>query len=426
MIPGAMNAVDAAVQESVSDVRARGHVRGSLRLLGPGFVAAIAYVDPGNFATNLSGGARFGYLLLWVILSANLMAVVVQYLSSKAGLVTGRSLPELCRDRYPTPVRWFLWLQAEIVAIATDLAEFIGASIAFSLLFGWPPLVSGLDTAALALALLSLQRRGFRPFELAIAAFLFVIVGGFGVSLALVHIVPADLLAGLVPRFEGTESALIAVGIIGATVMPHVVYLHSALTSNRIQALTDDDTRHLIRHTRVDVLLAMLIAGAVNLSMLISAAAALHQVSSEPIDTLAGAHAAIGHSIGGAAALAFAIALLASGLSSSSVGTLAGQVVMAGFIRRSIPLMARRLITIAPSLVVLAANVEPTFVLILSQVVLSFGIPFALIPLIHMTASRSVMGAFVNRPLLTGLAVVISTIVIGMNTYLILATLTGA
>jgi manganese transport protein len=426
VIPGTLEAVDAVVRESVADVRARGRVRGSLRLLGPGFVAAIAYVDPGNFATNISGGAQFGYLLLWVILTANLMAVVVQYLSSKAGLVTGRSLPELCRDRYPTPLRWFLWVQAEIVAIATDLAEFIGASIAFSLLFGWPPFVGGLVTAVMALGLLSLQRRGFRPFELAIAAFLFVIVGGFGVSLALVHIVPADLLAGLVPRFQGTESALIAVGILGATVMPHVVYLHSALTSNRIQAVTADDMRHLIRHTRLDVVLAMLIAGAVNLSMLVSAAAALHGRFDEPVETLAGAHAAIGTSIGPAAALAFAIALLASGLSSSSVGTMAGQVVMAGFIRRSIPLMTRRLITILPSLVVLAANVEPTLVLILSQVVLSFGIPFALIPLIHMTASRSVMGEFVNSRVLSLLGAVIATVVIGMNSYLIWGTLAGS
>ncbi len=252
-------------RETVANVRARGPIRGSLRLLGPAFVAAIAYVDPGNFATNISGGARFGYLLLWVILVANLMAVVVQYLSSKAGLVTGQSLPELCADRYPTPVRWLLWAQAEVVAIATDLAEFIGASIAFSLIFGWPPLVGGLVTAVLAIALLGLQRRGFRPFEIAIAAFLFVIVGGFGVSLALVRIVPADLLAGLVPRFDGTDSVLVAVGILGATVMPHVVYLHSALTSKRTHATSPDDVRHLIRLTRVDVALAMLIAGAVNI-----------------------------------------------------------------------------------------------------------------------------------------------------------------
>ena len=416
----------ADVRETVADVRARGRVRGSLRLMGPAFVAAIAYVDPGNFATNISGGARFGYLLVWVILAANLMAVVVQYLSSKAGLVTGRSLPELCALQYPAGVRWGLWAQAEVVAIATDLAEFIGASVAFSLLFGWPPLVGGLVTAVLAMALLSLQRRGFRSFEIAIAAFLLVIVGGFGVSLALVRIVPADVLAGLVPRFDGTDSVLVAVAILGATVMPHVVYLHSALTSNRIQATTPDDVRHLIRLTRLDVALAMLIAGAVNLSMLISAAAALHGAAAESVETLAGAHASIGLEIGPVAAFAFAIALLASGLSSSSVGTMAGQVVMAGFIRRSIPLTARRLVTLTPALVVLAIGVEPTFVLILSQVVLSFGIPFALLPLVHMTASRRVMGEFVNGRGLTAIALVVAGVGIAMNSFLIWGTLTGA
>lgn len=413
-----------AVLETVTAVRARGPVRGALRFLGPGFVAAIAYVDPGNFATNISGGARFGYLLLWVIVAANLMAVVVQYLSSKVGIVTGKSLPELCRDRYPRGTRWFLWVQAEVVAIATDLAEFIGAAIALSLLFGWPPLVGGLVTAVIAIALLQLQRRGFRGFELAITGFLFVIVGGFGVSLALVTIVPADLLAGLQPRFEGPDSALIAVGILGATVMPHVVYLHSALTSVRIRATSPDEIRHLIRFTRVDVVLAMVTAGAVNAAMLISAAAALHG-SSTPVETLAEAHTAIGLTLGSFAALAFAIALLASGLSSSSVGTMAGQVVMAGFIARRIPLGIRRLVTITPALVVLAVGVEPTLVLILSQVVLSFGIPFALIPLIHMTASRSVMGPFVNRGLLTATAVAVAAIVIAMNGYLIVSTLAG-
>ena len=410
--------------ETVADVRARGRFRGPLRLLGPGFIAAIAYVDPGNFATNIAGGARYGYLLLWVIVAANLMALVVQYLSSKAGLVTGRSLPELCRDRYPASLRWFLWVQAEIVAIATDLAEFIGASIAFSLLFGWPPLLGGAFTAVTAIGLLQLQRRGFRGFEIAITAFLFVIVGGFGVSLALVKIVPADALAGLVPRFAGPDSAFIAVGILGATVMPHVVYLHSALTSNRIHARTPEELRHLIRYTRLDVLLAMLTAGAVNIAMLVSAAAALHATGLE-VKTLTDAHAAIGANIGAVAAAAFAIALLASGLSSSSVGTMAGQVVMAGFIGRRIPLTVRRLVTIAPALLVLVIGIEPTLVLILSQVVLSFGIPFALIPLIHMTASRSVMGAFVNRRALTVVAAGVSAIVIGMNTYLIWATVTG-
>jgi manganese transport protein len=415
----------ALADESVADVRARGRIRGPIRFLGPAFVAAIAYVDPGNFATNISGGARFGYLLLWVIVTANLMAMVVQYLSSKAGLVTGRSLPELCRDRYPTWIRWLLWLQAEIVAIATDLAEFVGAAIAFSLLFGWPPLVGGLATAVLALALLALQQRGFRPFEIAIAALLFVIVGGFGVSVALVEIVPADLVAGLGPRFDGVDSALIAVGILGATVMPHVVYLHSALTSGRIRAITHEDVRHLIRISRVDVVLAMVIAGSVNAAMLISAAAALHGSGLAEIETLAGAHAAIGTSIGAGAALAFAIALLASGLSSSSVGTLAGQVVMAGFINRRIPLALRRLITLAPALAILAIGAEPTFVLILSQVVLSFGIPFALLPLIHVTSSRAVMGVFVNGSMLTGVALLIAGVVIALNGFLIWGTFAG-
>ncbi len=417
---------EAVLRETVADARARGRVRGSLRLMGPAFVAAIACVDPGNFATNISGGARFGYLLVWVILAANLMAVVVQYLSSKAGLVTGRSLPELCALHYPAAVRWGLWAQAEVVAIATDLAEFIGASVALSLLFCWPPLVGGLVTAVLAMALLSPQRRGFRSFEIAIAAFLLVIAGGFGVSLALVRIVPADVLGGLVPRFDGTDSVLVAVAILGATVMPHVVYLHSALTSQRIQATTPDDARHLIRLTRLDVALAMLIAGAVNLSMLVSAAAAPHGAASEPVETLVGAHAAIGLEIGPVAAFAFAIALLASGLSSSSVGTMAGQVVMAGFIRRSVPLTARRLVTLTPALVVLAVGVEPTFVLILSQVVLSFGIPFALLPLVHMTASRRVMGESVNGRGLTAIALAVAGVVIAMNSFLIWGTLTGA
>lgn len=410
--------------ETVAEVRARGRVRGPLRLLGPGFVAAVAYVDPGNFATNVAGGARFGYLLLWVIVAANLMAVVVQYLSSKAGIVTGRSLPELCRERYPAPVRWGLWLQAEAVAIATDLAEFVGAAVAFSLLFGWPPLGGGVLTAFVALGLLVLQRRGFRGFELAITAFLLVIVGGFGVSLALVTVVPADLAAGLVPRLAGPESALIAVGILGATVMPHVVYLHSALTSGRVRAASPDEVRHLLRWTRIDVVLAMLTAGAVNVAMLVSAAAALHGAGA-PVTTLAGAHAAIGAAIGAGAAAAFAVALLASGLSSSSVGTMAGQVVMAGFVDRRIPLGVRRLVTIAPALAVLALGLEPTGVLILSQVVLSFGIPFALIPLVHATASRSVMGPFANGRPLTAAAVLVTAVVVAMNGWLVVTTLAG-
>ncbi len=405
-------------RETVGQVLARGRLRGGLRLIGPGFVAAIAYVDPGNFGTNVSGGARYGYLLLWVIVAANLMAVLVQYLSSKVGLVTGLSLPELCRSRYPTPVRWLLWLQAELVAMATDLAEFVGASIALRLLFGWSPLLAGLVTAAAALLLLALQQRGFRGFELAIGAFMGVIAAGLAVGLAFVRIDPPDALAGLVPRFGDGDSVLIAVGIVGATVMPHVVYLHSALVTDRVQARDPAELRTLLRFTRLDVILAMLTVGAVNVAMLVMAATALHG-GGDVVRTLDDAHRALGANLGPAAAIGFAVALLASGLSSSSVGTMAGQVVMQGFVDRRIRLGVRRVATMVPALVVLALGLEPTFVLILSQVVLSFGIPFALIPLVHMTSSRSLMGEFVNGRRVTLLASGVSGIVVAMNAYLV-------
>jgi manganese transport protein len=400
--------------ETVGQVRARGRLRGPLRLVGPAFVAAIAYVDPGNFATNISGGARYGYLLLWVIVAANLMAVLVQYLSSKAGLVTGRSLPELCR-RYPPPVRWLLWVQAELVAMATDLAEVVGAAIAFRLLFGWPPLVAGLVTAVAVVVLLGVQQRGFRGFELAIAGFMVVIVAGFALGLALAHIDAGALIAGMRPRFTDADSVLIGVGIVGATVMPHVVYLHSALVTNRVRATDAADLRTLLAFTRLDVTLAMLTAGAVNVAMLVVSAAALHGGLAGPVGTLDEAYAATAATLGGAAALGLAVALLASGLSSSSVGTMAGQVVMQGFIERRIPLGVRRLVTIVPALLVLGLGLEPTIVLIASQVALSFGIPFALVPLVHLTASRSVMGEFANGRRLTAAASAVSAVVVAMN-----------
>ncbi len=406
---------------SLGGVLALGRIRGPLRLVGPAFVAAIAYVDPGNFATNVSAGARYGYLLLWVVLAANLMAVVVQYLASKAGIVTGRSLPELCRDRYPRPVRWALWLQAEVVAMATDLAEFVGAAIALQLLFGVAPFVAGVLTAGIALALLGVQARGARAFELVISAFLGVIVVAFGLCLALVDVDGGDLVAGLRPRLVDPGSVLLAVGIIGATVMPHVVYLHSALVPGRIGTRDLADVRTLLRFTRLDVGLAMLVAGAVNLTMLVVSAAAAG-ASGVDVASLAGARDALAGAIGPGAALLFAVALLASGLSSSSVGTMAGQVVMQGFIRRRIPLLVRRLITIAPAMVVLGIGAEPTAVLVLSQVVLSLGIPFALIPLVHMTSSRSVMGELVNGRALTGVAVGVTGVVVAMNATLLAVT----
>ncbi len=405
--------------ESVRGALGRGRIRGPLRLLGPGFVAAVAYVDPGNFATNISGGARYGYLLLWVIVAANLMAVVVQYLSSKVGLVTGRSLPELCRDRYPRPVRWFLWAQAELVAMATDLAEFIGAAIALRLLFGWPPLVAGFVTAFVALALLGLRRRGFRGFEVAVTACLAVIVVAFAANLLAVDIEPRALLSGLVPRLADAGSVLLAVGIIGATVMPHVVYLHSALMTDRIPARDPEEVDLLLRYTRVDVIMSMLIAGAVNIAMLVVAAAAFSGGAAGAIETLDGAYAGIALVIGPLAATGFALALLASGIASSSVGTLAGQVVMQGFIDRRIPLEVRRLVTIAPALVVLGLGLEPTLVLVLSQVVLSLGIPFALVPLVHLTASRRVMGRHVNRRSLSAVAIGVTVLIVAMNALLL-------
>src|SRR3954447_23807806 len=363
-------------------LRARGRWRGSIALLGPAFVASVAYVDPGNFATNIAGGAKYGFLLVWVLIAANLMAMLVQYLSAKVGIVTGRSLPELCREHFPRPVTWGLWGQAEVIAIATDLAEFVGAAVALNLLFNVPPFAAGLMTAVVAFALLALQTRGYRKFELAIAGLLGIVLLGFIYDLLQVHVDAGSFAGGFVPRFDGTDSVLLAVGILGATVMPHVVYLHSALTQNRVKPRDDDERRSLVRFQRLDVVMALGAAGIINLTMLVVAAALFHESGLTGVDTLDGSHAGFEKLLGGGAALAFAVALLASGLSSSSVGTYAGQVVMQGFIARRIPLFLRRAVTMTPALIVLALGLEPTKTLVLSQVVLSFGIPFALVPMI--------------------------------------------
>jgi len=399
--------------------RAKGRVRGRLALLGPAFVAAVAYIDPGNFATNIAGGAKYGYLLVWVIIAANLMAMLVQYLSAKVGVATGRSLPELCRDALPRPVTWGLWVQAEIIAIATDLAEFVGAAIALNLLFGVPPFTAGLMTAVVAFAILAMQTRGYRRFELAIAALLGIVLLGFAYDLAQVGVDTGSFLGGVVPHFRGTDSVLIAVGIIGATVMPHVVYLHSALTQGRIKAENDDERHELMRFQRADVMIAMGLAGAINLSMLIVAAQLFNDTGRTSIDSIEGAHAGLGTLLGGGAALAFAVALLASGLSSSSVGTYAGQVVMQGFINFRIPLFLRRAITMTPALIVLAMGLDATSTLVISQVVLSFGIPFALVPMILLTRRADLMGALVNRPHTTAIASVVAALIIGLNGFLL-------
>ncbi|HLR85494.1 MAG TPA: Nramp family divalent metal transporter [Nocardioidaceae bacterium] len=408
---------------ALDNARARGPVRGRIALLGPAFVAAVAYIDPGNFATNIAGGAKYGLLLVWVIVAANLMAMLVQYLSAKVGIATGRNLPELCRDSFPRPVSWGLWVQAEMVAIATDLAEFVGAAIALNLLFGIEPLAAGLITAVVAFGILALQNRGYRKFELAIAGFLGIVLLGFAYDLSQVGVDASGTAAGLIPRFDGTESILLAVGILGATVMPHVVYLHSALTQDRIRPVDDRERFELMRFVRVDVMIAMSVAGAVNLAMLLVAAGLFHGNGESAIETIEQAHAGFENLLGAAAALAFAVALLASGLSSSSVGTYAGQVVMQGFIGRRIPLFIRRAVTMAPALAVLALGVNTTDALVISQVVLSFGIPFALVPLIMLTRRTPLMGRLANRPVTTAVASVIAALIIALNAFLLFDTL---
>jgi manganese transport protein len=406
-------------------LRNRGRFRGTIALLGPAFVAAVAYIDPGNFATNMAGGAKYGYLLVWVIVAANLMAMLVQYLSAKTGLATGRSLPELCRENFPRPVTFGLWIQAEAIAIATDLAEFVGAAIALNLLFGVPPLMAGFMTAVVAFAILALQTRGHRGFELVITGFLGIVFLGFLYDLTHVEVDGGAFAAGLIPGFAGTDSIMLAVGILGATVMPHVVYLHSALTSTRIATRDLDEKRQLLRFQRLDVLLALGIAGVINMTMLVVAAGLFHKAGLTGVDSIEGAHEGMGKLIGGGAALAFAVALLASGLSSSSVGTFAGQVVMQGFINRQIPLFLRRGITMAPSLVVLGLGFAPSTTLVISQVVLSFGIPFALVPMILLTRRRDVMGGLVNRRATTALASVVAGLIISLNVFLLQQTFFG-
>ncbi len=394
-------------------------------MLGPAFVASVAYVDPGNFATNIQGGARYGYLLLWVVLAANLMAMLIQYLSAKLGVVTDRSLPELCRDRYPRPVAWGLWIQAEAMAMATDVAEFLGAALGLNLLFHVPLLPAGLITGVIAFALLELQRRGFRPFELAITALLGLILLGFLYETVKIGPSASGAAHGLIPHLGGSGSVYLAVGIVGATVMPHVIYLHSALTKERTPVRNDAERRRVLRFQRTDVLVALGIAGVVNLAMLAVAAKLFHGTPGySHVDTIRGAHAGFSHLVGGTAALAFAVVLFASGASSSSVGTYAGQVVMAGFLDLRISLFIRRAVTMAPALIVLALGVGPTRALVLSQVVLSFGIPFALVPLLLLTRRRDVMGVHVNRRATTAAAALVVALIAVLNIFL-LAQATG-
>jgi manganese transport protein len=381
----------------------------------------VAYIDPGNFATNMAGGSQFGYMLLWVVLAANLMAVLVQSMSAKLGIATGRSLPEVCRDRFPFRVVVLLWLQAEAVAMATDLAEFVGAALGLHLVFGLSLWASAALTGVATFTILGMQVWGFRRLEATLTGLVAVVVLAFGLELLRSRPSLGGVTHGLfVPALSGNGSAFLAVSIIGATVMPHVIYLHSSLTQNRIVGANPDARRKIFRFEMVDIAIAMGVAGVINLAMLATAAAVFHArglfgagndlgVVFNGLNRLLGAHSG----------LVFGLALLASGLASSCVGTMSGQVVMQGFIHRRIPIFARRAITMIPALVVIGVGFSPTRALVLSQVFLSFGIPFALIPLLFFTSSRSLMGSLVNRRPMVILAGMVTALIVGLNVYLL-------
>jgi manganese transport protein len=433
VLPGEATVEDVLPGEAAVARAARrsldGHARGLSRVwpfLGPAFVAAVAYIDPGNFATNIAGGAKFGYLLLWVVLAANLIAMVVQTQSAKLGIATGRNLAELCRETFSRRTSIGLWLQAEVVAMATDIAEVVGAALGLNLLFGIALFPAGVIAGAGAIGILALQQMGFRRLEAGITGLVGVVVASFVFELFDSGPDGGQIARHLfVPGFAGTESILLATGIIGATVMPHVVYLHSALTQRRIVGRDDDERRRILRFEKVDVVIAMSLAGVVNVSMMVVAAGLFHNSGLAGIDSIEGAFEGLETLVSARAATVFGIALLASGFASSSVGTMAGQVVMQGFIRRRIPIFVRRAVTLAPALLVLAIGLNPTDALVGSQVVLSFGIPFALVPLLLIASRREVMGPLVNPRWLTALAGLLAAMIIALNVFLLQQVLFG-
>ncbi|MFZ0931131.1 MAG: Nramp family divalent metal transporter [Syntrophobacteraceae bacterium] len=394
--------------------------------LGPAFIAAVAYIDPGNFATNIQGGAQLGYTLLWVIIISNLMAMLVQILSAKLGIATGLNLAELCRNNFPRPLVRVMWVILEIVAIATDLAEFVGTAVGLFLLFRIPLIYAGLLTAVATFLVLGLQRFGFRPLEAIISAMIGIVALSYLIEIFLVKPEPAQIVYSLfIPRFGGSEGVLLAAGILGATVMPHVIFLHSALTQGRIIVKDADKLKRLFRFEVMDVAIAMTIAGAVNAAMLIMASSTFYARGLREIGTLEEAYRTLSPILGSAAGDIFAIALIAAGLSSSAVGTMSGQVVMQGFVRFKIPIWIRRLVTVLPSLVVLALGLDPTRTLVISQVVLSFGLPFAVIPLVLFTANGKIMGPLVNRPFTSFLAGTATLLILALNLYLIYSMAVG-
>ncbi len=396
-----------------------------LLFLGPAFIAGVAYIDPGNFATNITAGSEYGYMLLWVVLASNLMAILIQSLSAKLGIATGKNLPEISREKFPKPVTFGLWIQGELVVMATDLAEFIGAALGLYLLFGIPLLPAALISAVGSFAILELQRRGVRPLEAGIAGMVFIVVVAFGLQVFFAKPDVSSILAGLfTPQFEDVNSIMLAAGIIGATVMPHAIYLHSALTQNRIVGKTETERKKIYRFELIDILLAMVIAGAVNASMLI-VAAALFFKNGLKVQDLEVAYNQFAELSGPLFAILFGIALLAAGLASSTVGTISGDIIMQGYIKRRISLYLRRAITVIPPLVVIAIGVNPTTALVLSQVILSFGIPFALIPLIIFTSNKKIMGGLVNHKVTSLLAWLIAAIIIALNIFLLVETFQG-
>jgi manganese transport protein len=394
-------------------------------MMGPAFVASVAYVDPGNFATNTTAGARYGDTLIWVVLVANLMAMLVQWLSARLGVVTGKSLPQVCRERYSRRTSTLLWLQAEVVAMACDLAEVVGAAIALDMLFGIPLFVGGLIAGVVATGLLEMERRGHRRFEVIVVGMLGAILLGFLYSALRAGGDLGAAARGFKPHFAGAGSITLAVGILGATVMPHVIYLHSALSARRAKPADTERTASLLKATRTDVIVALTAAGLVNLAMLWVAATLLHGVPGEPGETLQGAHDAYRVVAGRGTALAFALALLISGFASSSVGTFSGQIVMEGFTGKRIPVLLRRAITLAPALIILGVGINATDALIVSQVILSFGIPFALIPLVRFTADRSLMGGLTSRRSTTVAAVIVASAIVVLNVVLLVSLTLG-
>jgi manganese transport protein len=417
--PGDVKTVSAAT-DILEGTSKKGRLARVLPFLGPAFVASIAYIDPGNFATNIQAGAQFGYLLVWVIVGSNLMAMLVQSLSAKLGIATGMNLAELCREHFPRPLVWGMWGMMEFMAMATDLAEFLGAALGFNLLFHIPLLLAGVLTAITTFIILSLERRGFRPLEAVITAFVGVIATCYVVETILDRPAFGDILFhAVVPQFSGTESILLATGILGATVMPHVIFLHSALTQGRIVTREPFQLKRLYRYELVDVAIAMGLAGFVNIGMLIMAASTFFQAGLVGIGTIEEAHRTLAPLLGSAASWVFALSLLASGLSSATVGTMAGQVIMQGFVRRRVSVWVRRLVTMVPSLGVIALGLDPTRTLVISQVVLSFALPFAVIPLVLFTRRRDIMGVLVNHRVTTALASIVAAIIVALNLFLL-------